>query len=113
VALARDILREDPSYLFHVVQISIETHVTRRWINSTEHFYYFGLHFALLEEAGFQLEWSNVFGCSKRHKVTLCISEMKAYGWPCGYKPWPGKTQVVLGKSCQDFLWKRYPKELL
>jgi hypothetical protein len=20
---------------------------------------------------------------------------------------------VVLGKSCQDFLWKRYPKELL
>jgi len=112
VALARDILREDPSYLFHVDQMSIETHVTRTWLNSTEHVYYFGMHFALLEEAGFQLEWSNVFGCSKRHEITGCMPELAEYGFPCGYKPWPGKQNVVLGKSCQDFLWKRYPKKI-
>ena len=43
VALARDILREDPTYLHHVDQMSIETHVTKTWINSTEHVYYFEL----------------------------------------------------------------------
>jgi hypothetical protein len=107
-ALARDILREDPDYLKKVDQISIETHVTRTWLNTREELYYFALHFALLEEAGFQLEWSDVFGCSKRHEVEGCMDELDKYGYPCGYRPWPGKTVVVIGRSCQDFLWKRY-----
>jgi hypothetical protein len=111
VAFARDILREDPSYLHHVDQLSIETHVTRTWLDSREHVYYFGLHFALLEEAGFVLEWSNVFGCSKRHEVTGCMPELEQYGFPCGYKPWPAHPNVVIGVSCQDFLWKRYPEK--
>lgn len=108
-ALARDILREDPYFLHHIDQISIETHVSRTWLNTREELYYFGLHFALLEEAGFQLEWSDVFGCSKRHEVTGCLPDLVAFGFPCGYEPWPGKTKVVLGESCHDFLWKRYP----
>jgi hypothetical protein len=107
-ALARDILREDPDFLKHVDQISIETHVTRTWMNTQEELYYFALHFALLEEAGFKLEWSDVFGCSKRHEVEGCMEELGQYGFPCGYDPWPGKKTVVLGRSCQDFLWKRY-----
>jgi len=108
-ALSRDMLREDPGYLKTVDQISIETHVSRTWLNSREELYYFALHFALLEEAGFQLEWSEVFGCSKRHEVEGCIPELEKYGFPCGYKPWPGHPKVVRGYSCHDFLWKRYP----
>ena len=50
VAMSRDILREDPGFLFHVDQISIETHVTRTWMTSREHVYYFALMFPLLEE---------------------------------------------------------------
>lgn len=110
-ALARDILREDPDFLFHVDQISIETHVTRTWLNTNEELYYFGLQFALLEEAGFRLEWSDIFGCSKRHEVEGCLPDLERFGFPCGYDPWPGRPNVVLGRSCQDFLWKRYPKE--
>jgi hypothetical protein len=110
-ALARDILREDPDFLSHVDQISIETHVTRTWLNSREGLYYFGLHFALLEEAGFRLEWSHIFGCSKRHEVEGCLPELERFGFPCGYDPWPGKDVVVIGRSCHDFLWKRYPTE--
>lgn len=106
-AFARDILREDPQFLSHVDQMSIETHVSKSWMTTREHLYYFGLHFALLEEAGFVMEWSQVFGCSKRHEEPGCIDEM--YGFPCGYKPWPGHPKVVLGYSCHDFLWKRYP----
>jgi hypothetical protein len=109
VALARDIILEDPDFLKRVGQISIETHVTKTWIKTREHIYYFGLHFALLEEAGFQLEWSSVFGCSKRHEITGCVPELEKYGFPCGYRPWPGHPTVVRGRSCHDFLWKQYP----
>ena len=108
VAMSRDILREDPGFLFHVDQISIETHVTRTWMTSREHVYYFALMFPLLEEAGFRMEWSSVFGCSKRHEVAGCVPELGRYGWPCGYEPWPGHPNVVHGESCQEFTWKRY-----
>lgn len=111
VALSRDMLREDPWFLHHVDQISIETHVTKTWMTTQEHVYYFGLMFALLEEAGFKMEWSSVFGCSKRHEVMGCMPELEKYGWPCGYKPWPGRQKVVKGWSCQEFTWKRYDNE--
>lgn len=110
-ALARDMLREDPYFLHHVDQISIETHVTRTWLNTREELYYFALHFALLEEAGFRLEWSDVFGCSKRHEVEGCHPDLEKYGFPCGYTNFPHRKNVVKGRSCHDFLWKRYPKE--
>ena len=109
IAMSRDILREDPYFLSRVGQISIETHVTKTWMTSREHFYYFGLMFVLLEEAGFKIEWSSVFGCSKRHEVAGCLDEFATYEWPCGYDPWPGHPNVVLGRSCQEFTWKRYP----
>jgi hypothetical protein len=67
-------LREDPKFLSHVDQMSIETHVSKAWLTTREHLYYFGLHFALLEEAGFRMEWSQVFGCAKRHEVPGCKS---------------------------------------
>lgn len=108
VALSRDILREDPHFLHHVDQISIETHVTKNWMTTREHVYYFGLLLVLLEEAGFVMEWSSVFGCSKRHEVTGCVDELVEFGWPCGYDPWPGHPNVVQGRSCQEFTWKRY-----
>lgn len=108
VALARDMLREDPDFLLHVDQISIETHVTKTWMTTTEHVYYFGLLIVLLEEAGFKMEWSSVFGCSKRHEITGCLPEWEKYGWPCGYDPWPGRPNVVKGRSCQEYTWMRY-----
>ena len=109
VAFARDILAEDPTFLHHVDQLSIETHVTKTWISSSEQLYYFGLQFPLLEEAGFQLELSNIFGCSKRHEDPGCLQELLDMQFPCGFKPWPGHPNVVRGYSCHDFLWKRYP----
>eukprot|EP00571_Detonula_confervacea_P001933 CAMPEP_0172318612 /NCGR_PEP_ID=MMETSP1058-20130122/35375_1 /TAXON_ID=83371 /ORGANISM="Detonula confervacea, Strain CCMP 353" /LENGTH=246 /DNA_ID=CAMNT_0013033487 /DNA_START=260 /DNA_END=997 /DNA_ORIENTATION=+ len=57
VSMARDILAEDPSFLDRVGQISIETHGTRTWVNSTEELYYYALMFPLLEDAGFKLIW--------------------------------------------------------
>lgn len=107
-ALARDMLREDPDFLKHVDQISIETHVSKAWLTTREQMYYLGMHFALLEEAGFVLEWSEVFGCNRRHEYPGCIPEINQTGFPCGYDPWPGRKYAVKGRSCHDFLWKRY-----
>ncbi len=110
VALARDMLREDPYFLHRIDQISIETHVTKTWMTTQEHIYYFGLLLVLLEEAGFVMEWSSVFGCSKRHEITGCMPELKKYGWPCGYAK-SGRPNVVLGRSCQEYTWLRYDNE--
>ena len=101
-------LREDPYFLSHVDQISIETHMTKTWMTSNEHVYYFGLLLVLLEEAGFVMEWSSIFGCSKRHEVAGCMDSIVESGWPCGYDPWPGHPTVVKGRSCQEYTWKRY-----
>jgi len=111
VALARDMLREDPLFLHHVDQISIETHVTKTWMTTREHIYYFGLLLVLLEEAGFEMEWSSVFGCSKRHEVAGCLPEFSEFDWPCGYDDWLGHPNVVKGRSCQEYTWKRYARE--
>ena len=67
--------------------------------------------FPLLEEAGFKMEWSSIFGCSKRHKVAGCFQELNKYEWPCGHKPNPSHPRVVIGRSCQEFTWMRYDKE--
>jgi hypothetical protein len=106
VALSRDILQEDPNFLRNVDQLSLETHVTRYWINSTEHLYYFALQFPLLEEAGHVLEWSSIFGCNKHHEKVGCIPELEATGFPCGYR-WRTDMRGTVGRSCQDFLWRR------
>jgi hypothetical protein len=108
VTLARDILREDPYFLHRVDQISIESHVTKAWMTTTEHVYYFAMMFALLEEAGFKMEWSSIFGCLKRHEIQGCLPEFEQYGWPCSYTEWPDHPKVVHGRSCQEFTWKRY-----
>ena len=111
VALSRDMLREDPYFLHHVDQISIETHVTKTWMTTQEHIYYFGLLLVLLEEAGFVMEWSSIFGCSRRHEAEGCMPEFEKYGWPCGHDEWPGHPNVVRGRSCQEYTWVRYDKK--
>jgi hypothetical protein len=48
IALARDILTEDPTFLDRVGQLTIEIHASKAWINTKEQLYYFGLLFALV-----------------------------------------------------------------
>jgi len=107
IAMSRDILAEDADFLNHVGQISIETHATRSWINSTEELYYYALQFSLLEDAGFKLIWSSVFGCG-RHEHDGCMPEIQGkMGMSCGNKPRNAKNLVPIGRSCHDWLWSR------
>jgi hypothetical protein len=107
VAMARDILAEDTSFLDKIGQISIETHATRTWVNTTEELYYYALMFPLLEDAGFKLIWSSVFGCG-RHEHDGCRPEMEGkMSMPCGSRPRSEKNVVPIGWSCHDWLWSR------
>lgn len=107
VAMARDILVEDPQFLDRVGQISIETHGTRTWVNSTEELYYFALQFPLLEDAGFTLIWSSVFGCGKwEHDGCRPEMEEKMH-MSCGNRPRSKANKVPDGWSCHDWLWAR------
>lgn len=107
VSMARDILAEDPSFLDRVGQISIETHATRTWVNTTEELYYYALQFPLLEDAGFKLIWSSVFGCGK-YEHDGCMPEMEGkMGMSCGNRPRNKVNKVPIGWSCHDWLWAR------
>lgn len=106
IAMARDILLEDPSFLDRVGQISIETHGTKTWVNSTEEVYYYALMFPLLEDAGFKLIWSSVFGCGK-WEHDGCRPEMEKMNMPCGNRPRNKVNNVPIGWSCHDWLWAR------
>lgn len=105
IALSRDILAEDPSFFTYIDQMTIETHVTKAWINSTEELYYFGLLFPLLEEAGFTMVSSMVFGCNNRHEKYGCMEEFGEWGFSCGLGPNRKKAW-----SCHDFLFVKTDK---
>ena len=107
LAIARDILTEDPSFLENVGQISIETHATKTWINTTEELYYYALMFPLLEDAGFSLVWSSVFGCGK-YEHDGCMPEINGkMSMPCGSRRRNKVNHVPIGWSCHDWLWAR------
>ncbi|KAL7525354.1 hypothetical protein ACHAWF_001319 [Thalassiosira exigua] len=107
VAMARDVLLEDPTFLDRVGQISIETHGTKTWVNDTEELYYFALMFPLLEEAGFELIWTDVFGCGK-YEHDGCRPEMEGkMNVSCGSRRRNKVNRVPIGWSCHDWLWAR------
>jgi len=107
VAMSRDILTDDTSFLDKIGQISIETHGTRTWINSTEELYYYAIMFPMLEDAGFKLIWTSVFGCGK-WEHDGCRPEMEEkMSMSCGNRPRGGRNLVPVGWSCHDWMWAR------
>jgi len=108
VALARDILADDPSFLDKIGQISVETHATKSWVNTDEELYYYALQFPLLEDAGFKLIWSDVFGCGK-FEHDGCRPEMnEKMSMSCGNRRRNEVNLVPIGWSCHDWLWQRF-----
>ncbi|KAL7529976.1 hypothetical protein ACHAXR_003254 [Thalassiosira sp. AJA248-18] len=107
VAMARDILAEDPTFLDNVGQISIETHGTRTWVNTTEELYYYALMFPLLEDAGFKLIWNAIFGCGKWEHGGCHPDMMGKMNMSCGNRPRNKVNRVPIGWSCHDWLWAK------
>eukprot|EP00977_Amphora_coffeiformis_P016741 scaffold5278_cov128-Amphora_coffeaeformis.AAC.7 len=95
-SLARDIIVEDPDFLYRVDQLSLEVHVSKEWLNNNESLYYFALIFKMLQDAGLKLQTSLIASCSKYHEAAGCMDELKSISYPCGIK-----------RSCHDYLFAR------
>ena len=59
------ILAEDPKFLERVGQITIETHATKAWINTTEQLYYFALIFPLVRDSNHLWIPRSWFSCTQ------------------------------------------------
>merc|ERR1711923_316962 len=75
-ALARDIVRDDPTFFDHVDQFAVEIHYAREWLNDDETFYYLGLLFKLLSDAGFRCHHVQKLSCSPEHEKTGCFKRI-------------------------------------
>jgi len=74
-ALARDIVRDDPSFFEHVDQFVVEVHLAREWLNSTETLYYYGMLLKKLDDAGLRAHDVRALGCAPEHTKTGCIAD--------------------------------------
>lgn len=95
-SLAKDIAFEDPSFFDKVGQFAVEVHLSKVWLNSTEHLYSLGKLFQYLEDAGFRLAHSTVEGCATYDEAPGCMETLAEVGIPCGN-----------GKSCHNYLFAR------
>jgi len=96
-SLARDVLTEDPDFFKnHLDQITIETHVSREWLNTTETLYYYGMLFKLLKDAGFRLHETYIGSCSPDHEKTGCMKELQDMNYICGKY-----------RSCHNYLFAK------
>ena len=60
-----------------------------------------------MEDAGFKLIWSSIFGCGK-YKHDGCKPEMEGkMGMSCGNRPRKAVDRVPIRWSCHDWLWAR------
>ena len=96
-SLAKDVTLEDPLVFHKVGQLAIEIHVSKRWLNSTEHMYSFRKLLKLLEGAGLHLADADVAGCASYDEDAGCMDPLKEISLPCG---------LPYG-SCHNYLFSR------
>ena len=95
-SLAKDVVLEDPDFFHKVGQFAVEIHVSKVWLDSTEHLYSLGKLLKVMEEAGLRLSHASVEGCAPADEEPGCMQELLDTGIPCG-----------MGKSCHNYLFAR------
>lgn len=95
-SLAKDVSLEDPLFFHKIGQFAIEIHVSKRWLNSTEHMYSFGKLLQQLDEAGLHLADAAIGGCASYDEAPGCMDILHEVGIPCGS-----------GVSCHNYLFAR------
>lgn len=92
--LARDVIKDDPTFFNHIDQVALETHTARQWLNTTETVYYYGVLMKLLSNAGLILQDVRAASCAPVHTATGCWDDIK---FLCGNP-----------NRCQSYLFARY-----
>jgi hypothetical protein len=55
-----------------------------------------------LDESGFQLVWSTLYSCNKKHEKRGCRDELLEWGFACGRR-----SNDTLRQSCHNMLFVR------
>jgi len=79
-ALARDIARDDPTFFNHVDQFAVEIHLAKEWLDSDETFYYLGLLYKQLSDAGFRCHDVRQSSCSMKDERSGCFNKLVCGG---------------------------------
>ena len=74
-ALARDIIKHDPTFFDHVDQFAVEIHLAKEWLKDQETLYYYGMLLKMLKDSGFRLHHTGCASCSPEHTKTGCIED--------------------------------------
>merc|ERR1712183_234640 len=74
-ALAKDIVKDDPTFFDHVDQFAVEIHLAKEWLKDKETLYYYGILIKKLAESGFRLHHTQRTSCSPKHTATGCIAD--------------------------------------
>lgn len=72
-ALARDIVRDDPTFFDHVDQFAVEIHLAKEWLKDKATVYYYGILIKKLAESGFRLHHTQRASCAPEHTKTGCV----------------------------------------
>jgi len=96
--IAKDIVRDDPTFFHHIDQFAVETHTARLWLNNTETVYYYGMLMKLLSDAGLILQDVRATSCAPEHTRTGCFDDVK---FLCGNP-----------NRCQSYLFAKYDKRM-
>lgn len=74
-ALARDIIKDDPTFFDHVDQFAVEIHLAKEWLKDKETLYYYGILLKLLHDSGLRLHHTQRASCAPEHTKTGCIED--------------------------------------
>lgn len=95
-SVARDVAIDDPRFFKNVGQFTLEVHISRSWMKSSEYTHFLGLLFHMLIREGFYLSWFKIQGCGKEDEDAGCPPSLVKTGFPCDP-----------GQMCQNYLFAK------
>jgi hypothetical protein len=95
-SLARDIEEQDSRFFEYVNQFVVEFHISKRWIETSQHLLNFGKLLYFLEKADLHLIDASLDGCAPQDEAFGCPQELLDIGYPCGPR-----------KMCQNILFAK------
>ncbi|KAJ3045034.1 Methyltransferase-like protein 24 [Rhizophlyctis rosea] len=95
-SIARDVSNEDPDFFSSVDQLAIEVHVSKNWIQTSEHVHYLGLLYHMLYSNNLRLMNAKIGQCRRSDEDKGCPEEFAELGYLC-----------ERGRMCQNLLFAR------
>lgn len=95
-AIANAVATEYPRLFAHVDQVTMEVHVSRKWMHDTDDMFRLGMLFHMMMREGLQLQHATTDACGAQDEAAGCLPEFVASGMTC-----------VRHAMCHNYLFAR------